>query len=263
MIANRISFDSIEYSDDSREELKLELASKGSLQLLHKLTGTSFQNTSFLIPNRPNRPNESGTAEILNFINHWYPNSIEIGYSLKNSFEISLYSSESKESPLFYTTTEHNNAQMFNLKDGILDKLILEDNVENYSYLDYERNNSTLTTQESTIESVTYKNFNLTGWLELILPNSHSNDRINLFEESRSKNYQSNDDGDTFSADEILLKGISYERKDVDFLGIILIFLTSKLYNEEVLMFDFFDVIRGIGIATQSIFKILKLKFTF
>ncbi len=251
--SNRISFDSIEYSDDSREEYKLELASKGSLQLLHKLTGTSFQNTSFLIPNLPNRPSESGTAEILNFINHWYPDSIEIGNSLKNSFEISLYSSESKESPLFYTTSEHNNVQMFNLKDGILDKLILEDNVENYSYLDYERNNSTLTTQESTIESVTYKNFNLTGWLELILPISHSNDRINLFEESRSKNYQSNDDGDTFSADEILLKGISYERKDIDLLGIILIFMTSKLYNEEVLAFDFFDLIRGIGIDSINI----------
>lgn len=251
--SNRISFDSIEYSDDSTEEYRLELASKGNMQLSHKFAGTSFQNTSFLIPNRSNRPTESSTDRILQFFNHWYPNSIEIGRSLKVSYEFSLFSSDSKDTPLVSTVSEYSNTQLFNLKDGILDKLILENYTENHSYLDNEQTNTSLTTQESSIESISYKGLNLIGWFKLLLPSNDSNDRIVLVEESRLKNYQSNSDGDTFSADEISLNGFSHERKDIDLLGIILIFMTSKLYNEEDLAFDFFDVILGFGIDSISI----------
>ena len=91
---------------------------------------------------------------------------------------------------------------MFDLEDGVLGELVLENYKENHVYQDYEQDGNSFINQEYTTESVMYKGLDLTGWLELFFPNDRNNGRITLLEESRSKNYQSNDNGDTFSADE-------------------------------------------------------------
>ena len=97
---------------------------------------------------------------------------------------------------------------------------------------------------------MSYKGINLNAWLELFLPNNTHSKRVNLVEESKSINYQSKSNGDTFSASEISLKGLSHQSSNVDLLGIFLIFMTSQSFNEEVMVFDFFDVVRGLGIES-------------
>ena len=254
--SNNISFQSIDYTGDTTQEFKFDLNNFGSLQLTHKSEGATFKNISYLIPYRSNRNTESGTTRIRKFFDHWNPDSFAIGNSSTDTLEFLLFSSESKNIPLFSTTTEQKNTQMFDLEDGVLGELVLENYKENHVYQDYEQDGNSFLNQEYTTESVMYKGLDLTGWLELFFPNDRNNGRITLLEESRSKNYQSNDNGDTFSADEILVKGLSHENSNFDLIGMFLILMTSQSYNENKLAFDFFEVIRGLGLESLNIFKI-------
>ena len=248
--SNRISFDAINYSNDLVQEFKFELENVGTLEVTQISSELSFQNISYLIPSIDNRSSISGVTQIQQFINHWGPNSFESGKNNKDSFEISLNWSEIPNNPIFSMTTKQINTQMYNLREGILGEITFENYQEFTKYPYDDLKSDTLVNQESTTETVSYKGINLNAWLELFLPNSTNSNRVNLVEESKSVNYQSKSNGDTFSASEISLKGLSHQSNNVDVFGIFLIFMTSQSFNKEVMAFDFFDVVRGLGIES-------------
>ena len=248
--SNHISFDTIKYTNDAVQEFKLELESVGNIKLIQISSELSFQNISYLIPNNNNRSSISGVTQIQQFFDHWGPNSFESGKSKKDSVEMSLNWTEIPNNPIFAMTTKQTNTQMFNYKDGIIGEVTSENYQEFTKYPYDDLKSDTFVNQESTTEAVSYKGINLNAWLELFFPSSTRSKRVNLVEESKSINYQSKSNGDTFSASEISLKGLSHQSSNVDLLGIFLIFMTSQSFNEEVIAFDFFDVVRGLGIES-------------